>query len=140
MICDGNGTPIYVLTSGANVPDISRAIDLLDGYPPIAGRPGRPRRRFDTLLADKGYSSDAFRQACRERGTEPIISKPKPAGFKGLGKLRYVVEQSFALLHQFRWLAVRWERRLDIHDGLVSLACAMICWRRLIKWTGQRSG
>ena len=56
-----------------------------------------------------------------------------------LGKLRYVVEQTFALLHQFRRLAVRWERRLDIHDGLVSLACALICWRRLIKWTDQRS-
>lgn len=39
---------------------------------------------------------------------------------KGLGKLRYVVEQTFALLHQFRRLAVRWERRLDIHDGFVS--------------------
>ncbi|WP_373315673.1 transposase [Actinoplanes campanulatus] len=77
MICDGNGTPTYVLTSGANVPDISRALDPLDCYPPIAGRPGRPRRRFDVLLADKGYSSEAFRQACRERGTEPIIAKPK---------------------------------------------------------------
>jgi transposase len=121
------------------VPDISRAVDLLDGYPPIAGRPGRPRRRFATLLADKGYSSEAFRRACRERGTEPIISKPKMPGIKGLGKLRYVVEQTVARLHQFRRLAVRWERRLDIHDGLVSLACAMICWRRLIKWTDQRS-
>ncbi len=49
-----------MLTSAANVPDISRALDVLDGYPPIAGRRGRPRRRFDTLLADKGYSSDAF--------------------------------------------------------------------------------
>jgi transposase len=78
-ICDGHGTPIHVLTSAANVPDISRALDLLDGYPPIAGRRGRPRRRFDTLLADKGYSSDAFRLACRERGTEPIIPKPKTA-------------------------------------------------------------
>ncbi|WP_433304691.1 transposase [Actinoplanes sp. CA-030573] len=37
-----NRTPIYVLTSGANVPDISRAIDVLDGAPAIAGRPGRP--------------------------------------------------------------------------------------------------
>jgi hypothetical protein len=74
LICDGNGTPIYVLTSGANVPDISRAIDLLDGAPAIAGRPGRPRRRFVTLLADKGYDSEAFRQACRQRGTEPIMT------------------------------------------------------------------
>ncbi|WP_328478619.1 transposase [Actinoplanes sp. NBC_00393] len=40
LICDGNGSPIYVLTSGTNVPDISRAVDLLDCYPPIAGRPG----------------------------------------------------------------------------------------------------
>ena len=139
LICDGNGTPIYVLTSGANVPDISRAIDLLDGAPAIAGRPGRPRRRFATLLADKGYDSEAFRHACRGRGIEPIIPKRKSTGVKGLGKLRYVVEQAFALLHQFRRLAVRWERRLDIHDGLTTLACALICWRRLINWTTQRS-
>ena len=71
------------------------------------------------------------------RPAESIIAKPKAPHIKGLGKLRYVVEQTFALLHQFRRLAVRWERRLDIHDGLVSLACAMIGWRRLIKWTGQ---
>ncbi|WP_170047499.1 hypothetical protein [Couchioplanes caeruleus] len=72
-------------------------------------------------------------------GTQPVIPKPKTAGVKGLGKLRYVVEQTFALLHQFRRLAVRWERRLDIHDGFVSLACVLICWRRLINWPGQRS-
>lgn len=97
-----------MLTCGANVPDINRALYLLDGYPPIAGRPGRPRRRFAVLLADKAYSSQAFRLACRERGTEPIIPKPKTPGIKGLGKLRYVVEQTFALLHQFRRLAIRW--------------------------------
>ena len=90
-------------------------------------------------LADKGYDSDAFRRACRERGTEPVIPKRKTTGVKGLGKLRYVVEQTFALLHQFRRLAVRWERRLDIHDGFVSLACVLICWRRLINWTAKRS-
>nr|WP_296067991.1 IS5 family transposase [uncultured Actinoplanes sp.] len=139
LICDGNGTPIYVLTSGANVPDISRAIDLLDGYPPIAGRRGRPHRRFDALLADKGYDSEAFRHACRQRGTQPVIPRRKTSRIKGLGKLRYVVEQSIALLHQFRRLAIRWERRLDIHDSLVSLACALICWRRLTKSRQQRS-
>ena len=101
--------------------------------------PADPRRRVEILLADKGYSSEARRRACRERGTEPVIPKRKTTGVKGLGKLRYVVEQTFALLHQFRRLAVRWERRLDIHDGLVSLACVLICWRRLINWTTKRS-
>ncbi|MFI6079115.1 transposase [Actinoplanes sp. NPDC051343] len=130
---------MYVLTSGANVPDISRAIDLLDGYPPIAGRRGRPHRRFDVPLADTGYDSEAFRQACRERGMQPIIPRRKTSRIKGLGKLRYVLEQTIALLHQFRRLAIRWERRLDIHDGLVSLACALICCRRLIQSGQQRS-
>jgi hypothetical protein len=63
LICDGNGTPIYVLTSGANVPDISRALDLLDGYPPIAGRPGRPR----CPLTKAAHSSPACRLARRCR-------------------------------------------------------------------------
>ncbi|MEV6636431.1 hypothetical protein AB0M54_37370 [Actinoplanes sp. NPDC051470] len=38
-----------------------------------------------------------------------IIPKPKTTGIKGLGKLRYVVERTFTLLHQFRRLGVRWE-------------------------------
>jgi hypothetical protein len=33
--------------------------------PPVAGRPGRPRHRFAALLADKGYDSRSFRDACR---------------------------------------------------------------------------
>jgi hypothetical protein len=68
-----------------------------------------------------------------QRGTDHPHAKTR--GVKGLGELRYVVEQTFALLHQFRRLAARWERRLDIHDGLASLACALICWGRLINWT-----
>ena len=71
--------------------------------------------------------------------TEPIIQRRGAKGLKGLGRLRYVVEQTISPLHQFRRLAVRWERRLDIHNGFVSLACALICWRRLINWTTQRS-
>jgi hypothetical protein len=41
------------------------------------------------------------------------------------------VEQSFALLHWFRRLRIRWEIRDDIHEAFLSLACAIICWRRL---------
>ncbi|MFJ8949156.1 hypothetical protein ACIRO1_03545 [Streptomyces sp. NPDC102381] len=44
------------------------------------------------------------------------------APLKGLGKLRYVVEQTFALLHQFKRRAIRWERRLELHDAFLSLA------------------
>ena len=39
--------------------------------------------------------------------------------------------QSVALLHWFRRLRIRWEIRDDIHEAFLSLACAIICWRRL---------
>jgi hypothetical protein len=44
---------------------------------------------------------------------------------------RWVIEQSIALLHWFRRLRTRWEIRDDIHEAFLSLACAIICWRRL---------
>ena len=40
-------------------------------------------------------------------------------------------EQSFALLHWFRRLRIRWEIRDDIHEAFLSLVCGIICWRRL---------
>ncbi|RKF22935.1 IS5/IS1182 family transposase, partial [Micromonospora globbae] len=36
-----------------------------------------------------------------------------------------------ALLHWFRRLRIRWEIRDDIHEAFLTLACAIICWRRL---------
>ncbi|MFJ4880821.1 hypothetical protein ACIP93_37205 [Streptomyces sp. NPDC088745] len=63
----------------------------------------------------------------------PVISRKGAPNIKSLGKLRYVVEQTFALLHQFKLLAVRWEQRLELHDAIVSLACSLICWRHLKK-------
>lgn len=62
-----------------------------------------------------------------------MISRKGAPNIQGLGKFRYVVEQTFSLLHHFKRLAVRWERRLGLHDALVSLACSLICWRRLNK-------
>ncbi|MFD3425929.1 hypothetical protein [Nocardia fluminea] len=44
---------------------------------------------------------------------------------------RWNVEQALDLLHQYRRLAVRWERRTDTHQGFLDLAAALICWRRL---------
>lgn len=50
----------------------------------------------------------------------------------------------FALLHNFKRLAVRWERRTELHDAFVSLACSLICWRRASeaqeRLTGVRAG
>ncbi|WP_239501918.1 IS5 family transposase [Streptomyces qinglanensis] len=133
VICDGRGTPLKVITTAANVNDVTQTLALVDGIPPVAGRPGRPRRRPDALLGDKGYDSNPNRNALRERRILPVISRKGCPNITGMGKLRYVVEQTFALLHHFKRLAVRWERRTELHDAFVSLACSLICWRRLKK-------
>ncbi|WP_405966036.1 transposase (plasmid) [Streptomyces sp. NBC_00015] len=119
--------------TAANVNDVTQTLALVDGIPPVAGKPGRPRRRPDSLLGDKAYDSKAVRHQLRRRRILPVISRKGAPNIKGLGKLRHVVEQTFALLHQFKRLAVRWERRTELHDAFVSLACSLICWRRLKK-------
>ncbi|CAM3243178.1 Transposase IS4-like domain-containing protein [Stackebrandtia soli] len=127
MACDGNGVPLAVLTTGANVNDVTCAIELVDAIPPIAGRPGRPRRRPDTVLADKGYDSRRVREAVQHRRITPIIPKRGTKGIIGLGKIRWVVERTISWLHQYKRLATRWEVHTDLHNGLISLACALIC-------------
>ncbi|MEV7952082.1 transposase [Streptomyces rubiginosohelvolus] len=125
MNCDGRGTPLKVITTAANVNDVTQPLALVDGIPPVAGRPGSPRRRPESLLGDKGYDSNLHRDALRNRRILPVISRKGSPNIKGIGKLRYVVEQTFALLHQFKRLAVRWERHTELHDAFVSLACSL---------------
>ncbi|MGW2706682.1 hypothetical protein [Streptomyces sp. NPDC001340] len=52
------------MTTAANVNDITQALALVDGIPPVAGRPGHPRRRPDALLGDKAYDLRAVSLAC----------------------------------------------------------------------------
>ncbi|MEU6048022.1 transposase [Streptomyces fimicarius] len=93
--------PLKGITTAAKVNDVTQTLALVDGILPAAGRPGRPRRRPDALLGDKGYDSNPNRNALRKRRILPVISRKGCPNIKGTGKLRYVVEQTFALLHHF---------------------------------------
>ena len=105
----------------------AQLIPLLDAVPPIRGRRGRPRRRPRELFADRGYAHDSYRRQLRARG----IARRGIAHGSGLGRHRWVVERGFAWLQAFRRLRTRYERRADIHLGLLRLACALICYRHL---------
>ena len=48
-----------------------------------------------------------------------------------LGRLRWVVERTFAWLHFFRRLRLRRERRPELHEAFLHLGCAIICQRCL---------
>jgi transposase len=111
--------------------DVTQLLPLLAAIPPIRGKRGRPWRRPPDLYAYRGYDHDKYRRLVRAKGITPHLARRgQPHGF-GLGTVRWVVEQSIALLHWFRRLRVRWEIREDIHQAFLSLACAIICWRRL---------
>ena len=70
-----------------------------------------------------------YRILLRQRGIRPLISR---RGTRDNNQpVRWVVEQTLALLRQFRRLADRWERRTDIHHGFLTLATSIVCWRRL---------
>jgi transposase len=84
------------------------------------------------VFADRAYDHDKYRKQVRALRITPVIARRGVEHGSGLGVHRWVVEQSFALLHWFRRLRIRWEIRDDIHEAFLSLACGIICWRRLV--------
>src|SRR4029453_9421091 len=55
LICDGRGVPLAVRLTGANRNDSQEALALVDAILPLRGERGRPRRRPDCVLGDRGY-------------------------------------------------------------------------------------
>jgi transposase len=123
--------PLAVSVTAANRNDISEMIGLVDAIPPVRGRRGRPKRRPKRLLADRAYWSKVYHRELRARHITPRIARPKSPHGSGLGRERWVVERSISWLHQHRRLRVRWERRDDVHQAFLSLACCLICLKRL---------
>jgi transposase len=83
------------------------------------------------ILADGGYDSRAFRHWLGSKRIASVIPQRGRKKIIGLGKIRWVVEQAIAHLHQFKRLAIRWDRHLFMHQGFTKLAASLICWRRL---------
>ncbi|WP_405969099.1 IS5 family transposase [Streptomyces sp. NBC_00988] len=133
VIVDQHGTPLAVSVTGGNRHDVTQLIPLLEAIPRIRGLRGRPRNRPKRLYADRGYDFDKYRRLLWARGIKPVIARRGVAHGSGLGRTRWVVERTFAWLHQFKRLRIRYERRADLHQGLLELACGIICLRRLRK-------
>ncbi|GAA3759113.1 IS5 family transposase [Streptomyces tremellae] len=123
--------PLDRRLTGGNRNDVTQLIPLLKAVPPVRGKRGRPRRRPDVLLADRGYDHDKYRRLVWALGVKPLIARRGTEHGSGLGAQRWVVERAFAHLHWFRRLRIRWEIRDDIHEAFLTLGCSIICWRRL---------
>lgn len=126
LISEGQGLPLAVALSAANVNDYGQLLPLLDQVEPEPG---------GQVLADRGYDAKAVREGIQARGFEPRVARRNRPGEgrkrDSLARERSVIERTFAWLAAMRRLATRWERRDDLYLGFLLLGCAIVCWRRL---------
>jgi transposase len=111
-------------------------LPLVQAIPPIGGKPGAPLQKPQSVMADRAYDSDPHRMALSCKNIPTQIARKRTAHGSGLGIFRYVVEQTIALMHQFRHLKMRYDKRDDIHEAFMTIAEAIICWRRFHNSTG----
>jgi transposase len=123
--------PLAVSLTGGNRNDVTQLIPLIDAIGPVAGKRGRPRKRPESLYGDRGYDHDKHRRLLRKRGVKPKIARRSTTHGSGLGKVRWVVERTFAWLHNMRRLRIRYERSGALHNAFLVLGAAVIC-RRLL--------
>jgi transposase len=143
VVVDRNGLPLAVRLSAANAHDTTQLLPLIDAIPAIIGprgKPGRPRKRPAKLHGDKAYDSSPLRRALRARGITPRLARRGIESSERLGRYRWVVERTLAWLLGYRRLGVRYERRADLLQGLLHLACALLCVRFLAPQPGDERG
>ena len=74
VLVDGAGTPLGAYLDAASPSEITLLEATLDTVAVRrTGQPGRPRKRPDRLITDRGYDSNAVRALLVRRGIEPII-------------------------------------------------------------------
>jgi transposase len=131
IIVDAQGVPLAQRLTGANVPDVTQLMALVEAVPPIAGKVGHPRRRPQRVQADRGYDAEPHRTRLRRMGIEPLLGKRHTGHGSGLGVFRWVVERTISWFKQFRRLRVRYERYGELFLAFWQLAAAIICFRFL---------
>ena len=105
-LVDGQGRVLKLLLSAGNVCDIKIAPDLVRDL---------TATQCGTLLADKGYDSDALRILLLEKGIFPCLAvsrkRVEPRSFhKGYYRKRHRVENFFCRLKRHRRVSTRYDK------------------------------
>ncbi|MFH8739402.1 IS5 family transposase [Streptomyces sp. NPDC017964] len=131
LITERTGLPLSVGISGANLHDSQALEPLVRGIPPIRSRRGPRLRRPAKLHADKAYDNRHLRQWLRLRHITPRIARKGVETSQKLGRHRWTIERTMAWLAGCRRLHRRYERQAIHFLAFTSIACTLICYRRL---------
>lgn len=88
LLFDANGVPLVIHTASTNASDYKLILPVVEDFPDIGGKPGRPRKHLDRIYADRGYDSEAIRQALRSQGITPVIARRGTDHGSSLGRIR----------------------------------------------------
>ncbi|MFG3510478.1 IS5 family transposase [Streptomyces sp. NPDC047821] len=145
LSADGKCRPLSLVVTPGQRADCTQFEAVMDKIRVPRLGPGRPRRRPDSVGADKAYSNRRTRTYLRERGIRHVIpeKRDQAAGRlrrgsrggrpPGLDKDRYkkrnTVERAINKLKQFRAVATRYDKRGYVFLGTVT-AAALLIWLR----------
>jgi transposase len=121
-VCDGKGRPLVMLLSEGQMSDYKGAALMLDALPSAR-----------TLIADRGYDANWFRQALTARGIEPCIPSktnrivPIPHD-PALYRQRHKIEIMFGRLKDWRRIHTRYDRCAHAFMSAIALAATVIFW------------
>lgn len=126
LASDGHARPLALRVTAGQAGDAPAFETVMAAIRVPRGRPGRPRTRPDTVLADRAYSSRAIRSHLRRRGIRAGIPQPsdqighrlrrgraggRPPAFDAESyKQRNTVERCINRLRQWHGLAMRTDK------------------------------
>jgi hypothetical protein len=93
-----HGTTLAIRTAGANASDDTQIIPRMLDFLAVGGRPRRRKEMLDELHAHNRYDSAALRWLMTWLGTMPHNALRLAGLGSGLGKVRWVVEQTISSL------------------------------------------
>lgn len=139
LACDGKGRPLSVVLTPGQRNDGTQLAVVLDAIRVPRECRGRPRKRPDHLLADRGYGKGLYRRMLRARHIPHTIPERsdhrqrrarragRPLRFDAdLYAKRNVVERCVGRLKQWRGVATRYEKRALNYKAMVVIASLMI--------------
>ena len=121
-VTDAKGRPIGLYLSAGQTSDYIGARALLSSFP-----------KAGTLLADRGYDADWFRNTLIDREIRPCIPSRKNRKVviphdATLYKSRHKIENMFARLKDWRRVATRYDRCADLFLSACALAAVVMFW------------